>query len=142
MACLFVFPKRLLMPRFSRRSIDALRTCHPDLQRVMHEAIKHIDIIILEGHRGREAQDKAYAEGFSKVRYPHGAHNSLPSRAVDIAPYPIAWNDVERFVYFAGFILGVASQLGVKLRWGGDWDGDTQVRDEKFRDYGHLELVG
>jgi len=26
----------------------------------------------------------------------------MPSDAVDVAPYPIDWNDKERFYYFAG----------------------------------------
>lgn len=129
------------MPRFSNRSKMALETCHPDLQKVFTEAIKHIDFMVLEGHRGQEAQDKAWRSGYSKVRWPNGKHNKNPSLAVDIAPYPIAWGDTERFVYFAGYIMGIASQLGIKLRWGGDWDQDTQVTDERFRDYGHFELV-
>lgn len=129
------------MPRFSNRSKEALVTCDRRLQELLNEAIKHIDFSVLEGHRGREAQDKAFREGFSKVRYPHGKHNSLPSRAVDIAPYPIAWGDTERFVLFAGFIQGIASQLGIRIRWGGDWDRDTQVKDERFRDLGHFELI-
>jgi peptidoglycan L-alanyl-D-glutamate endopeptidase CwlK len=129
------------MPRFSSRSKEALATCHPDLQKVFNEAIKFIDFTVLEGHRGKEAQDKAFREGFSKVKFPNGKHNSKPSKAVDIAPYPVAWQDTERFVLFAGFILGVASMMGVRLRWGGDWDRDTQVKDERFRDLGHFELI-
>ena len=128
------------MPRFSNRSKEALATCHPDLRRVMNEAIKYIDFSVLEGHRGQAAQDLAFRQGLSKLRWPNGRHNSKPSRAVDIAPYPIVWADTERFVLFAGFILGIASTLGIKLRWGGDWDTDWQVKDEKFRDYGHFEL--
>lgn len=129
------------MPRFSRASIEALRTCDMRLQLVLNAAIKHIDFAILEGHRGKAEQDEAYRTGKSKVRFPLGKHNKFPSLAVDIAPYPIDWADTERFVYFAGFIMGVASQLGVRLRYGGDWDGDTQMKDERFRDYGHFELV-
>ena len=128
------------MPRFSRASLSALATCHADLQRVMEEAIRHIDFTVIEGHRGRTAQEKAYKAGNSKVRWPNGKHNTLPSKAVDIAPYPIDWSDTERFVYFAGIIMGIAAEMGIKLRWGGDWDGDTHVKDEKFRDYGHFEL--
>jgi peptidoglycan L-alanyl-D-glutamate endopeptidase CwlK len=141
----------ITMPIFSNRSKLALATCHPDLQRVLTEAIKHIDFTVLEGHRGKDAQNAAFAGGFSQLKWPKGKHNhpdypedevSEPiARAVDIAPYPISWSDTERFVLFAGFILGIASQLGVGLRWGGDWDRDTQVKDERFRDWGHFELI-
>lgn len=129
------------MPRFSNNSKRALATCDIRLQEVMTEAIKHIDFMVLEGHRGKEAQDKAFRTGMSKVRWPNGKHNKNPSLAVDIAPYPIKWGDTERFVYFAGIIKGIGIMMGVKLRWGGDWDQDTQVTDERFRDYGHFELV-
>jgi hypothetical protein len=30
----------------------------------------------------------------------------------------------------------------LKLRWGGDWDMDTEVKDNKFDDLVHFELVG
>lgn len=130
------------MPRFSNRSKAALETCHPELQRLLNEAIRHIDFSVLEGHRGKEAQNDAFRRGYSKLPWPHGKHNSTPSLAVDIAPYPIDWKDTERFVLFAGFILGLASQMGLAVRWGGDWDRDYRVKDERFRDLGHFELVG
>ena len=30
---------------------------------------------------------------------------------------------------------------GVEIRWGGDWDSDTQVKDNKFDDLVHFELI-
>lgn len=111
------------------------------LQLVLNAAIKYMDFSILEGHRGKAEQDEAYRTGKSKVRFPNGKHNQVPSHAVDIAPYPLDWSDTERFVYFAGFIMGVAASHDVRLRWGGDWDRDTEVEDETFRDLGHFELV-
>ena len=129
------------MPNFSRASLIELEECHDDLQKVMHEAIKYFDFKVIEGYRGKEAQDEAFRTGKSKIKWPNGKHNKLPSEAVDIAPYPIVWNDVERFVYLAGHIVAIGAMLGVKLKWGGDWNRDTQVKDEKFRDFGHFELV-
>jgi peptidoglycan L-alanyl-D-glutamate endopeptidase CwlK len=41
----------------------------------------------------------------------------------------------------AGVILTCAKQLGVKLRWGGDWDGDGNRLNNKFNDLAHFELV-
>lgn len=121
--------------------MEALKSCDMRLQLVLNAAIKHMDFSILEGHRGKAEQDEAYRTGKSKVRWPNGMHNKVPSLAVDIAPFPIDWSDTERFVYFAGFIMGVAASHDVKLRWGGDWDRDTEVEDETFRDLGHFELV-
>lgn len=129
------------MPTLSKSSLAQLATCDPRLQRVLRYAIQWIDFTVLEGHRDKASQNKAFDEGKSQVRWPNGKHNSLPSRAVDIAPYPIDWNDRERFVLFAGVILGISGMLGIRLRWGGDWNQDWKVKDEKFRDLGHFELI-
>jgi len=129
------------MPNFSLASKTKLLTCHPELQRLFNEVIKHWDCQILEGHRGKEAQNKAFKEGNSKLQWPKGKHNKLPSLAVDVAPYPIDWKDTQRFIYFAGFVLGVAAMLNIKVRYGGDWDSDTQMTDERFRDLVHWEIV-
>ena len=128
------------MPRFGKRSKERLATCEKDLQMVFNEVIKHVDCSVLEGHRSAERQDKLYDEGKTKVRYPNGRHSSSPSRAVDVTPYPVDWADRERQTLFAGFVLGVANQMGIKLRWGGDWDQDFEVKDNRFDDFPHFEL--
>lgn len=129
------------MPKFSNTSLQRLETCHPDIQRLMHEVIKHFDCTVIEGHRSQEEQDKAYYSGRSQIKWPHGKHNSYPSNAIDVIPWPIDWADRERMSLFAGYMLATATQLGINLRWGGDWDRDTQVKDNKFDDLVHFELV-
>ena len=128
------------MPKFGRRSRENLKTCHKDLQKVLNEVIKTVDCSVIEGHRSKERQNKLYEEGKTKVRYPDGRHNASPSNAVDVVPYPIDWNDRERFHLFAGYVLGVASRMGVTLRWGGDWNMNFEVDDNKFDDFPHFEL--
>jgi peptidoglycan L-alanyl-D-glutamate endopeptidase CwlK len=71
---------------------------------VFTEVIKHFDCTILEGHRGKEAQNEAVRTGKSKVRWPNGNHNKSPALAVDVAPWPVNWQDRERFYYFGGFV--------------------------------------
>lgn len=129
------------MPVFSKVSLDRLATCHPDLQRVMREVIRYMDVSILEGHRGEDRQNRMYRDGKSQLRWPKSKHNSTPSRAVDVAPYPINWMDTKRFYYMAGLILGIAATMGIRLRWGGDWDRDTTFHDQTFDDLPHFELV-
>jgi len=128
------------MPRYSKRSKERLATCDEKLQGVFNEVIKHVDCSILEGHRSKERQNKLYDEGRTKVRYPDGRHNFNPSRAVDVTPYPVDWDDRERQTLFAGFVLGIAQSMGIKLRWGGDWDQDFQVQDNRFDDFPHFEI--
>ncbi len=129
------------MPKFSQSSQAKLDTCHNDLRKVFARVIKTFDCTVLEGHRGKVLQDKYFNEGKSKVKFPNGRHNAAPSMAVDVAPYPIDWTDRERFHLFAGFVLGTAISMGVKLRWGGDWDMDWEVNDNRFDDFPHFELI-
>ena len=128
------------MPNFGTRSQNNLSEAHPDLQKVFNEVIKHFDCAVIEGHRGQEEQDKAFHSGKSKLKFPESKHNQSPSLAVDVVPWPVDWNDEKRFYYFAGFVKGIAAELGIELRWGGDWDSDTEVDDQTFNDLPHFEL--
>ncbi len=128
------------MPKLSLASQSKLDTCEHDLKAVFEEVIKHVDFVVIEGHRGEEAQNKAFAEGKSKLKWPKGEHNKFPSHAVDVAPYPIDWNNKDRFIYFAGVVMGVAAMKGVKLRWGGDFNRNGNPADESFKDLVHFEL--
>ena len=130
------------MPSFSDTSKKRLSTCDEKLQTLFNEVVKHFDCSVLCGHRGEEEQNKAYKAGNSQKQFPHGKHNKLPSNAVDVAPYPIDWDDRERFQYFAGFVLGTAKQFGIDIRYGGDWDGDNDLKDNKFDDLVHFEIKG
>ena len=128
------------MAKFGKKSKLRLLTCDYRLQEIFNEVVKEFDCSILEGHRSEERQNKLFEEGKTKVRYPKGRHNASPSLAVDVAPYPINWNDRERFTLFAGYVLGVASRMGYTLRWGGDWNMNWQVSDNTFDDLPHFEL--
>ena len=68
-------------------------------------------------------------------------HNKNPSRAVDIAPYPLDWNDAEAFTLLAGIIKGISYMLNIPVRLGIDWDGDLNVKEHGFKDRPHIELV-
>lgn len=135
--------------KFSETSKKALASCHSDLQLIFNEVIHFRNCKILEGHRGKEAQDKAYAEGKSKLKYPHGKHNGFPSMAVDVTPFlrekPVDLNDIPRHIYFGGFVMAIADllyeegRITHKVRWGGDWDGDLNPKDGW--DYVHFELM-
>lgn len=128
------------MPKFGTKSKQRLGTCHPKLQQVFREVIKHIDCSVLEGHRDALTQNKYYEKGKSKVKYPDGRHNQVPSLAVDVVPYPVDWEDLERMTLFAGFVLGTAKSMDIDLIWGNDWDGDFETKDTGFHDYPHFEL--
>jgi len=129
------------MPKFGKTSKKRLETCHPKLQELFNEVIKHYDCSILQGTRSKEEQDEYFRTGRSKVEWPNSKHNSSPSNAVDVVPFPIDWNDWNRFYHFAGYVKGVADGLGIKIRSGIDWDGDNNFNDNSFNDAPHFELL-
>lgn len=139
------------MSRVTGRSLSRLLTCDPRLQAIVHEASSIMDLSVLCGVRSKEEQEKAFADGASKLRWPNSKHNLKPgqqySRAVDIIPYFGAakehydWKDLLAFARLAGVMFAIAYKHGVKLRWGGDWDMDNQSADEKFHDLPHFELA-
>lgn len=135
------------MPKFSNKSLEQLRTAHTTLQNLFQEVILRIDCSILKGHRGEEEQNAAVERGASKTKYPFSKHNSLPSFAVDVYPYPYDWdhpdsfNNIKKFYFFAGVVKGIAWELGIKIRWGGDWDSDNDLTDQNFNDLPHWELI-
>jgi peptidoglycan L-alanyl-D-glutamate endopeptidase CwlK len=142
-----------VMPKFSEVSKDRLRQCHPELQSVFNDVVRIFDCSILCGFRDEATQNELFAQGrdteglildrsrvVTYAQWPDSNHNRMPSPAADVAPYPIDWKDLKRMHLFGGFVLGYAKAIDVHLRWGGDWNQNWQVKDEKFRDLVHFEL--
>ena len=132
------------MPRFSRSSKAKLAQCDERLQLIANIVVKDFDCTVVTGRRGRAEQNKAYKNGKSKLKYPRSKHNKPVSLAMDLAPYikgkGISW-DASQCYYFAGYVMRVADELGIKLRCGSDWDGDRDVNDQSFNDLVHFELM-
>lgn len=128
------------MPAFGTQSRKALKTCDPDIQAVLNEAIKHVDFSVVWGHRGMEEQNRAFNEGKSQRRWPTSNHNSLPSQAVDVVPYPTGYNSLPEFYELATYIYAACIKLGVRLEWGGHWKNFTGKGDND-RDWAHWELI-
>jgi len=127
------------MPRFGERSQERLASCHPQLQELLREAIKYTDFSVIWGFRGKDDQDRFFREGTSTKRWPQSLHNRRPSEAVDVAPWPIDWEDEKRFIYLAGVIMTLAFQLDIPLRWGGAWKGEWNPPGV-LNDLAHFEL--
>lgn len=128
------------MASFSDRSMGRLEECHGDLVKVFLEVVTGFDCTIIEGHRPEAKQNEMKELGRSQLDWPKSKHNKKPSEAVDAAPYPVDWEDRERFIMFGGYVLGKADSMKIGIRWGGDWDHDTQVKDNRFDDLPHFEL--
>ena len=126
------------MPKFGKRSNERLRGIDARLVSVLNELVKIMDVTIIEGLRSEQRQEKLLKEGSTKTKF----SKHITGKAVDLAPYPIDWKDRDRFHYMGGMIRGIAKQLNVPVRWGGDWDGDGETKDNRFDDLVHVEIRG
>lgn len=134
------------MPKFGETSTARLETCHPELQRLFKEVVKTFDCAVLCGYRGAAEQEKAFREGRSKAKFGQSRHNTMIdgkpcSMAVDVAPWPLDWQDVRPFYAFAFYVKAKAECMGIKIRLGCDWDGDYNVKNNHFNDLVHFELI-
>ncbi len=118
---------------FSVASLDKLETCHPDLQAVALAVEVLMDFSVLCGHRDEAEQNHDFAIGASKKKWPDSRHNSSPAEAMDIAPYPVNWDNLSAFRELARLMFQEAAKLGVEIEWGGHWD--------SFPDLSHFQLA-
>jgi hypothetical protein len=135
------------MPSFGKKSTNLLNTCDDRWIKILQEVVKYYDCTIITGHRGKEEQNKKYDEGISELRWPNSKHNTYPSLAVDVAPWPIPkdwgekeWKERTKFYELKAIIFYEAAKQGVKIRWGGDWNENYDYTDNKFDDLVHFEL--
>lgn len=119
---------------FGKKSLEKLDQCDVRLQALCKKMLERsdFDMTITCGHRGKEEQEKAFKEGKSKAHFGQSKHNSLPSKAVDVCPYPINWStDDVRWHKMVGLAYDTARLLGIKIRCGAFFS---------FKDFPHIEL--
>ena len=118
--------------KLSSRSLKRLEGVHPDLVRVVTRAIEitEVDFAVIEGRRTLERQRQLVKKGASRtMRSRH-----LTGHAVDLAPWTggtIRW-DWPLFYPIAKAMKQAAGELGIAIRWGGDW--------KRFKDGPHFQL--
>ena len=125
------------MPRFGKRSKERLKGVDHRLIMILDELIKIMDVTIIEGLRSAERQEELLKKGATKVKY----SKHMEGKAVDLAPYPIDWEDRDTFHYMAGMVRGIGHLLNIKVRVGADWDSDGNTKDNSFDDLVHIELI-
>jgi len=152
-------------------SKSRIATVHFDLQLLCQHIEDHsLSATVLCGRRGRLNQHKAFQDGTSKVDWPFSKHNCVDpndpkcedlnglSEAIDIAPWwlggrgGIPWPENARslkaelrrwkeWYMFMGIIKGISLEMGLRLRFGFDWDGDLSIKDQNFHDLPHIERL-
>lgn len=130
--------------KFGTDSKQRLEKVHPLLQRLCYALLAYQDIKITYGDRTIQEQADLVRRGLSKTMDSmHLIQDDGFAHAVDIAPYPIDWNNTKRFYYMAGMmeVLGkIMLPSDWYLRWGGNWDCDEDLDDQTFMDLGHFEI--
>lgn len=137
--------------KLSPRSLQRLEGVHPDLVRIVKRAIEitRQDFSVLEGVRTPERQAELYAQGRSKpgqivtwtMTSNHFKQADGYGHAVDLVPYPLDWSDLNAFDAIAMAMFDAADELGLKVRWGADWDQDGNIREKGESDSPHFELA-
>ena len=140
--------------RFSCASKRRLLDAHPDLARVAERALllSPHDFAVTESVRTIERQTELQAKGFSKtlhsmhLRQIDGYAHAIDVIAVgdlngdgtvDHKDMTLTWNP-ELYAEIAAAFKEAAQNLGVSIRWGGDF----KTRDgDPFFDGPHFELV-
>lgn len=125
------------MPSFSQQSNAILETVDPRLQRLFRRVVVGFDCQVLSGIRTKDEQRVLVFAGRSKTK--NSRH--LTGHAVDVLPYPVVWTDTKRHYAFCGYVRGIASMMGIKVRGGHDWDSDWTFTDQTFHDRPHWELL-
>lgn len=134
-----------------QQSRARLKGVHPDLVKVVELAIKKTatDFLVLEGVRTPARQKELYAQGRTKpgqvvtwtLTSNHVTKADGFGHAVDLAPYPVDWNDLKKFDAISKAMFAAAAELGIKIRWGADWDQDGKPREGGESDSPHFELA-
>lgn len=124
-----------------------LDQCTPRLRNLFLKVDEIVPVEILPSTiRTKEEQEEFLRKGTSKTR--NSKHLFVPSQAVDAGPWPMRWpqegskdfwKDWARLYLFAGVVKAIAYQQGIKIRYGGDWNGNYDLKDENFFDGVHFE---
>ena len=134
----------------SKKSMDKLKGVHPDMVKVVERAIQLTkqDFMVLEGVRTPERQKELFAQGRTKpgpkvtwtLTSNHFKQKDGYGHAVDLVPFPVDWNDLKKFDAMSQAMFAAAKELGIKIRWGADWDSDGKPREKGESDSPHWEL--
>jgi len=151
------------MATLGKGSLKTMEGLHPDLVKLIKSAIidTPVDFTVTSGVRTTKEQQALYAQGRTtkgaivterdgvKRKSNHQPHADGYGHAFDFCPYingGLNWNATGAFIAIALHIKAKAKSLGIRVRWGADWDNDGVTkaqgdRDESFVDLPHIELI-
>lgn len=131
--------------KLGKTSLARLKGVDETLVNVVKRAIEisEVDFTVLEGVRTLERQRELYAQGRTapgKIVTWTMKSRHIEGKAVDLVPYPLDWNDIEKFNKIKDAMFQAAKELDVNLRWGADWNGNGEYREKGEYDSPHFEI--
>ena len=141
---------------FGSRSREKLANVHPDLVLVVSRALLYsqIDFAITEGMRTHTRQielirmGRSWTERSKHLRQPDGYAHAIDVMAVgdinrdgevDTTDRDLTWSR-SAYGTIADAFMRASTELGIPIRWGGDWDCDGDSGDQAHFDGPHFEL--
>lgn len=154
--------------KLSSASLAKLEGVHPRLRQLVERAIEitTVDFKVIEGVRSKEqawinwgkgrtpaeCQAKGVPVKYAKpaeakvtwVNNPLGTKHMIQAdgfgHAVDLLPAPYDWKDLGPFDAVADAMTRAGVELGIRFRWGADWDADGKPRERGETDNPHFEI--
>lgn len=131
--------------KLGKTSLARLQGVDETLVNVVKRAIEisEVDFSVLEGVRTLERQRELYAQGRTapgKIVTWTMKSKHIEGKAVDLVPYPLDWNDLEKFNKIKDAMFQAARELDVNLRWGADWNENGEYREKGEYDSPHFEI--
>ena len=129
------------MAKFGKTSMSRLEGVHPLLVDWAFRLVTVMDCSVIYGVRTLSEQRVLVEKEASMTMDSY--HLIQPDgygHALDLAPYPIDWNDYKRFYVLIGMGLMLAHDMGIPITNGRDWDGDLDFDDQSFNDFLHWQI--
>lgn len=146
---------------FGPQSRSFFKGLDPRLTAVLDLAItlSEVDFKVICGVRTLAEQKALYAQGRTKpgkiVTWTLNSRHLLDpktgfGRAVDLLPAPYDWKveddrttpeQDDAFIKLNEAMQKAAHRLGIPIRWGANWNGNTKIREKGETDNPHWELA-
>jgi peptidoglycan LD-endopeptidase CwlK len=129
--------------RFSQLSENNLKGVNPALVKVVRRALElsTVDFIVIEGVRTVARQQQLYDQGRKtegKIVTWTMKSKHIEGKAVDLLPVT-GWDNLASFKAVSKAMFQAASELGVKITWGADWNGNG-IQEKGETDSPHFEI--
>jgi len=124
--------------KFGETSVERMEGVHPLMiecsERALSYGVLDLTVVPYGGLRTLKDQQKLVAKGASQtLKSLHRVQRSTGyGHAIDLAPYPVNWDNITRFNMMGSLMFRAAMEMGISIEWGGHW--------RSFKDYPHFQL--